>query len=234
MKAFDPLLKLIVVIWSIIYFLFFQSIWPVTAGFILIFIISSIEYSVKKIISLIYGLKYWFLLIFLLEFLIFKNFDIAFYLIIMFKLIGYWLSFGLLFLNVDSGELFDTLIRIKTPYFIASSISITVSLVERYYQDLIKIKNILSLRGFNINPKKPFLSAKSVYNLLVPIFVLASFRSKTTSIALMTKNWGYTSKRTIYKEYRFGLLDYFVFLMMILTSFFAYLSSFKTIFSFSL
>ncbi len=208
---FDPIIRFLTVVWSLVWFSVPASIPWLALGVFVLSMIFITEFSLKALLQFLWRLKYVVLVVGAFYFLYFRTLAIDPYLILFFQLIGFWTGLSLLFAEQSYEEFSDSLERIHFPKAVARAIGTTLGILERYKIEMSQLIKYQELRGYKIESRHPLKSAKTLHRVFIPIFSLAILRSKVVAAALSSKNWHPEVRRTPFREFRFQLRDWIVF-----------------------
>ncbi|MGA1865598.1 MAG: energy-coupling factor transporter transmembrane component T family protein [bacterium] len=130
---------------------------------------------------------------------------------------------GILFVSCSRIEEFsEGLIKLGIPYRIAFAISLAFRLIPSLFSIIHTTVEAQQIRGLNLKEGNILNRAKKYIPLFIPVISLLVRNAHQLSMALESKGFGFTDKRTEYIEYRMKILDYITLIMLCALLFFSF------------
>ena len=180
-------------------------------------IISFISKQFKEQMKVLFGLKYYLLLLIGMNILFFWNrVPNYYYAIMLIKIIILVLTSISLLGNTSPEELILALDKIGLPSDIAWSVGSAIRLLDDIKREVFQITTAQKLRGINFQTKNPFKRAYNMYSILSPLLTHSFVRSSQMAQALSTRQWISANTRTNVFPLHWTLRDtYFTILLFI-------------------
>lgn len=129
------------------------------------------------------------------------------------------LTIGVLFASTAPVEDFLIgMVRLRVPYPVAFIFSLAVRLVPTFGSVLINIVEAQVGRGLNLETRNPVRLAKNLVPLLVPFLVSTIRYGSQLSMALESKGFSISAKRTYLRELGMEAHDYYVLAILLATA----------------
>ena len=130
---------------------------------------------------------------------------------------------GILFVSCSRVEEFSAgLIKLGIPYRIAFAISLAFRLIPSLFSIIHTTVEAQQIRGLNLKEGNILNKAKKYIPLFIPVISLLVRNAHQLSMAIESKGFGFTGKRTEYIEYRMKALDYITMIMLCALLFFSF------------
>ncbi len=122
---------------------------------------------------------------------------------------------GILFVSCSRVEEFSAgLIRLGIPYRIAFAISLAFRLIPSLFSVIHTTVEAQQTRGLNLKEGNILKRAKKYIPLFIPVISLLVRNAHQLSMALESKGFGFTDRRTEYIEYRMKTPDYITLVLL--------------------
>ena len=213
----DPRVKLL--------YLLLVTFWSVfTSNIMLLLLLLSIQVTISLVshqftdqMKILYSLKFYFLLLIVMNALFFWNrVPNSFYAILLIKIIILILSSTSLIGNTSSEALVFAFEKIGLPSDIAWSIGSAIRLLDDIRREVFQIIAAQKLRGIKFQTKNPFKRAHNMYSILSPLLTHSFVRSNQMAQALSTRQWTNAKERTNVFPLHWMLRDtYYVIVLLI-------------------
>ena len=126
---------------------------------------------------------------------------------------------GLVFLSCTQiEELTWGLHKLGLPYVMSFALSLAFRLVSLFFQTTHTIVQAQKARGLDLDSGSLFRRIRKYTPLLIPVFVYAVRNADLLAMALESKGFGATSRRTYYLEYRMRWADYLALALLFLVN----------------
>ena len=130
---------------------------------------------------------------------------------------------GILFVSCSRVEEFSAgLIKLGIPYRIAFAISLAFRLIPSLFSIIHTTVEAQQIRGLNLKEGNILNRAKKYIPLFIPVISLLVRNAQQLSMAIESKGFGFTDKRTEYIEYRMKTLDYITLILLCALLFFSF------------
>ncbi|MGA1840830.1 MAG: energy-coupling factor transporter transmembrane component T family protein [bacterium] len=122
---------------------------------------------------------------------------------------------GILFVSCSRVEEFTAgLIKLGIPYRIAFAVSLAFRLIPSLFSIIHTTVEAQQIRGLNLKEGNVLNRAKKYIPLFIPVISLLVRNAHQLSMALESKGFGFTDRRTEYIEYRMQVLDYITLILL--------------------
>lgn len=129
---------------------------------------------------------------------------------------------GILFVSCSRVEEFSAgLIKLGIPYRIAFAISLAFRFIPSLFSIIQTTVEAQQTRGLNVKEGHLLKRARKYIPLFIPVISLQVRNAHQLSLALESKGFGFSDKRTDYLEYKIKTLDYIALILLFVLLFFA-------------
>jgi len=145
------------------------------------------------------------------------NLNVAFQsLIAIFRFFMLIYSFSLFFTTTQLDDLAQSLCKLKVPYHIAFTLTLSVRFIPTVAKDFLTVYDAQRARGLEMEKGSFLKRVKKFLALLIPVFIASFLRVDRIAEALESRAFGLVKNRTFLYEVKVGLKD-IIFLVVAIT-----------------
>lgn len=121
----------------------------------------------------------------------------------------------ILMLTTRHGQLVRGLVKLGCPYDFSISLSIALRYIPNFLGVIDQVKEAQKSRGFEPSRSNLVSRARNMVPVLIPTFVIALRTIEGLSEALMSRCYGFTTKRTYYRDIKMRLSEKVAFALIV-------------------